>query len=166
MKWNSEVQAKYQAFAKLYISSYNQKIDCADLAIATLVDFAQKEKLPLKFKYYKHGWQWFPFDPEKDDAQKFKQSAMSMFGALNIIDNTKIIQIGFAKPGDFIMSKWSGALGHTRVIYSVTPVENKFKVVWYQGNLPPVKPEQREDYFSNIANVYQQQPRRWNFEQF
>jgi hypothetical protein len=38
--------------------------------------------------------------------------------------------------------------------------------VWYQGNLPPVKPEKRTDLFSNIEDVYNKQPRRWNFEQF
>lgn len=91
---------------------------------------------------------------------------MIMFGALNVIDNTKEVGIANAKPGDFIMSKWSNTLGHTRVIHSVTPTENKFKVVWYQRNLPPVKPEKREDFFSNIDGVYGEKPRRWNFEQF
>lgn len=166
MKWNSEKIAKYQEFARVYVAAYSQKIDCADLAIAALVDFAKKEGLPIRFKYYDKSWRWVAFDPANDDAQEFKKRAMVMFGALNVIDNTKGIPIAAARPGDFIMSKWNNSLGHTRVIHSITPIQNKFKVVWYQGNLPPVKPERKEDFFSNIGSVYGQQPRRWNFEQF
>lgn len=165
MEWNNEIKAKYHQFAGFYVAAYHQKIDCADLAIATLVEFANKESLPIKFKYYNSGWQWITFSP-KDDAQKFKKQAMDMLGALNVIDNTIKVSIAAAKPGDFIMSKWNNSLGHTRVIHSITPVKNKFIVVWYQGNLPPVIPEKREDFFSNINSVYEQQPRRWNFEQF
>ncbi len=165
MEWSNEIKAKYHQFARFYVAAYSQKIDCADLAIATLVEFAKKESLPIKFKYYDKGWQWITFLP-KDDAQKFKKYAMNMLGALNVIDNTIKVSIAAAKPGDFIMSKWNNSLGHTRVIYSITPVKNKFKVIWYQGNLPPVRPEKKEDFFSNINSVYEQQPRRWNFEQF
>ncbi|TMP86889.1 hypothetical protein CWC05_10450 [Pseudoalteromonas ruthenica] len=166
MTWSSEVQSKYHQFAKNYISSYNEKIDCADLAIAALIEFAAKESLPVRFKYYSGGWKWINFVPSKDDKNEFKLRAMRMLGALNVIDNTSKVTVSAAKPGDFIMSKWSGSLGHTRVIYSVTPEKSKYKVVWYQGNLPPVKPEKKEDYFSNIQGVFEQQPRRWSFEQF
>lgn len=91
-----------------------------------------------------------------------------MLGALNIIDNTEPVFIGSAKPGDFIMSKWNSALGHTRIIFSVDykTKEKDFNIVWYQGNLPPVKPEKRTDLFSKIEGVYDKRPRRWNFEQF
>lgn len=166
MAWTSEVRSRYHQYAKNYISSYSQKIDCADLAIATLIEFANKEKLPVRFKYYDKGWQWMEFSPSKDDATEFKKLSMRMLGALNVIDNTVKIPISSAKAGDFIMSKWSSTLGHTRVIYSVTPEKDKHRVVWYQGNLPPVKPEKREDYFSGINGVYEEQPRRWNFDQF
>jgi len=59
-------------------------------------------------------------------------------------------------------------LGHTRIVYSVKRElkSKKYKVIWYQGNLPPVKPEQKTDYFSAINGVYGKKPRRWNFEQF
>lgn len=166
MKWTNEIKTKYHEFARGYVAAYNQKIDCADLAISALVEFASKENLPIKFKYYDKGWKWIAFNPSHDDVQDFKKRAMLMFGALNVIDNTVGIPIAIARPGDFIMSKWNNTLGHTRVIHSVTPVKDKFKVIWYQGNLPPVKPERREDIFSNIYGVYGHQPRRWNFEQF
>jgi CMP-2-keto-3-deoxyoctulosonic acid synthetase len=75
---------------------------------------------------------------------------MQMLGALNVIDNTRPISIGSAKSGDLIMTKWNPTLGHTRIIHSVRHVAkiNKYEVVWYQGNLPPVKPEMKKDYFS------------------
>lgn len=166
MKWNSEIRLRYQEFSKNYISTYPNKIDCADLAIATLVEFAKIEKLPIKFKYYSSGWQWISYTPTTDNANEFKQKAMTMLGALNVIDNTIKIPIAASKAGDFIMSRWGDSLGHTRVIFSVTPIKEKYNVVWYQGNLPAVKPEKREDLFSNIQEVFEQQPRRWNFEQF
>lgn len=168
MPWDSTKVGAYQRYAKSYISSFNTRIDCADLAIATLVDFAAKKKLPVKLKYYSSGWQWMEFNPNTMDAKNFKQSAMRQLGALNVIDNTKPISIGLAKAGDLIMSKWSRSLGHTRIIYSVThdAKRKKYEVVWYQGNLPPVKPEKKTDYFSNISGVYGDQPRRWKFDQF
>ncbi len=166
MEWNIEKQVKYQQFAKQYISNYSTKIDCADLGISALVDFSKQESLPIRFKYYSNGWQWISYAPLSDDADIFKISAMRMLGALNIIDNTKKISISASRGGDFIMSRWSNSLGHTRVIHTVTPIKDKFKVVWYQGNLPAVIPEKREELFSNIEGVFDKQPRRWNFAQF
>lgn len=130
------------------------------------MEFAAKEKLPIRFKHYDRGWKWTEFSPERDKVQELKRRSMIMFGALNVIDNTTEVGISNAEYGDFIMSKWSNTLGHTRVICSVTPTGSKFKVVWYQGNLPPAKPEKRVDFFSNIDGVYDEKPRRWNFEQF
>ncbi|MEN8179213.1 MAG: hypothetical protein ABFS39_11445 [Pseudomonadota bacterium] len=168
MPWNTTNIKAYQQYAKSYISSFNARIDCADLAIAALVDFAAKETLPVKLKYYSSGWQWMEFDPNTMETMKFKQTAMRQLGALNIIDNTKPIQIGLAKSGDLIMSKWSPTLGHTRIIYSVKydAKNKKFEVIWYQGNLPPVKPEKKTEYFSNVSGIYGGTPRRWKFEQF
>jgi hypothetical protein len=127
-----------------------------------------KRKPAVMLKYYNKGWEWLIFNPETDNIKEFKTKAMRMLGALNIIDNTKPILMGLAKSGDLITSKWNPALGHTRIIYSVklVPKNNKYEVVWYQGNLPPVNPEKKTDYFSNINSVYGGTPRRWNFEQF
>jgi hypothetical protein len=131
MPWTSMKISSYYNFAKTYVSSYNAKIDCADLAIAVLVDFSAKENLPVKLKYYNNGWEWLIFDPETDNTKEFKTKAMRMLGALNIIDNTEPILMGLAKSGDLIMSKWNPALGHTRIIYSVklVPKNNKYEVV-------------------------------------
>ena len=144
------------------------KIDCADLAISSLVDYAAKEKLPVKLKYYDKGWKWLNFDPSSDKASTYKKKAMQMLGALNVIDNSKSIALHLAKPGDLIMSKWSSTLGHTRIIYS-TQLDKKTgetSVTWYQGNLPPVVPVKKQENFSSINGVYGGTPRRRNFDQF
>lgn len=168
MGWTQNDIASYHQFAKHYISTYGERIDCADLAISALIVFASRNKLPVRLKYFQSGWKWMDYNPSKDNATKYRNNAMRMLGALNVIDNTKPISIGSAKPGDFIMSKWDSSMGHTRIIFSINyKVEEKdYNVVWYQGNLPPVKPEKRTDLFSKINGVYDRKPRRWNFEQF
>jgi len=168
MPWDEKAIKGYHEFAKSYVSTYTNKIDCADLALAALVDYADKKELPVRLKYYKGGWKWFTFDPKEDKASAYKKNVMTMLGALNVIDNTKSISLDNAKPGDLIMSKWSGTLGHTRIIYSTTTDKKagNTEVTWYQGNLPPVKPEKKTDDFSAIDGVYGGTPRRWNFDQF
>lgn len=120
-------------------------------------------------EYYAGSWGWLEFDPKKSNVKEFKATAMRQLGALNVIDNTKRILIGAENSGDLIMPKWSSTSGYTRIIYSVTLNRkniNTFDVVWYQGNLPIVIPQRKTSIFSNISGVYQDQPRRWNFEQF
>jgi hypothetical protein len=168
MGWTNKEIERYYQFAKQYISTYGERIDCADLAISALIEFASRNKLPVKLKFFQSGWKWLNYNPSVDNAVKFRDNAMRMLGALNIIDNTKPIFIGSARSGDFIMSKWNSTVGHTRIIYSINykAKEKDYNIVWYQGNLPPVKPEKRTDLFSKIDSVYDKQPRRWNFEQF
>lgn len=168
MPWDRGKIDAYHVYAKTYVSNYGQKIDCADLAIAALVSFAEKESLPVRLKYYSGGWKWKTFTPGETNAKDFKREAMRDLGALNVIDNTKPVAVNAAKAGDLVMSKWSPTLGHTRIIYSVKYDSSlkKYEVIWYQGNLPPVVPEQKTDYFSNISGVFGGTPRRWNFAQF
>ena len=166
MPWSQENIGQYQQFSKNYIENFHEKIDCADLAIVCLVDFASQNSLPVKLKYLAGGWKWYSFAPGVTNAVSFKDKATRMLGALNVIDNTKSIQIADAQPGDLIMTKWNASLGHTRIIYEIKKDGSEYKVIWYQGNLPPVVPEKREGYFSQIANVFGNRPRRWNFAQF
>ena len=93
MPWNQENIAKYQRFSKKYIKNFNEKIDCADLAIVCLVDFATENALPVKLKYFAGGWKWYSFAPGVTNANGFKEKATRMLGALNVIDNTRSIQI-------------------------------------------------------------------------
>lgn len=169
MGWSATQQNNYSVYAKRYIAIYNSKIDCADLALATLIDFAGIHRLPIKLKYYSGGWQWVAHEVTPDNSEAIKVSMMRDFGALNVIDNTKPIQIDDAIAGDLIMSRWTNTLGHTRIIHSIKKPENEgdgYEVTWYQGTLPPIIPMRKIDTFSDIEGVYGRTPRRWKFEQF
>lgn len=172
MTWIAANIADFHSFSETYISSYTDKIDCADLAIKSLLVFAAPRTLPVRLKYYRGGWHWLRFRPTAATLDRDVRTATVDLGALNVIDNTVPITISDAEPGDLIMSRWSNRLGHTRIIYSVTQQSGAagspptYRVVWYQGNLPPVVPERREEIFSQISGVYGNSPRRWNFAQF
>lgn len=168
MAWTPENILGYHSYAKDYISGYGTKIDCADLAIACLIDYADKNSLKISLKYYSNEWQWLHFPEQGTATNAFKRKAMRMLGALNLIDNSIPIPLPAAKSGDLIMTKWSSSLGHTRVVYSIAAIPDSadFEVVWYQGNLPPVVPQKRTGKFSEIDKVFGGSPRRWRFEQF
>jgi hypothetical protein len=170
-KWTPDVISAYQIFAKSFISSYAQKIDCADLALASLVEFAYPKELPVKLKYLSGG-SWKKYDSTTDASMEhFEKEVRQNMGALNVIDNTLSIKLAAAAPGDLIMTRWTASEGHTRIIYEITPVDpaspsSDYNVVWYQGNLPEVIPQRRESLFSAIDHVFGDSPRRWNFHQF
>ena len=52
MGWTAKEIEQYHTFAKQYISTYGERIDCADLGISALIDFAAKNKLPVRLKYF------------------------------------------------------------------------------------------------------------------
>lgn len=58
---------------------------------------------------------------------------------------------------------------HTRIITDIWPVSrNKkgdYQITCFEGNLPAVNPPQRRNYYWNdlAPKIYNQQPRRWNF---
>ena len=55
MGWNKRHQMNYSKHAKRFMSQYNSEIDCADLALVTLIDYAALHKLPIRLKYYSSG---------------------------------------------------------------------------------------------------------------
>jgi hypothetical protein len=170
-KWTPDVIHAYQIFAKDFISSYAQKIDCADLALASLVEFAYPRSLPVKLKYLAGG-SWKKYDSATDpEMMHFEQVVRQNMGALNVIDNSLGIRLADAAPGDLIMTRWTPVEGHTRIIYEIKAIDpsskaTDYNVIWYQGNLPEVIPQRRESVFSKIDHVFGDSPRRWNFHQF
>lgn len=157
---------RYQAYTAEYIERYAQAIDCADLALASLIDFAYDNGLPVSLKYYSGGWK--SYLSRDYSREKYKSTVLDNLGALSVIDNTQPIEPAEAGAGDFIMSKWNNRSGHTRVIYSMAPVNGgrDYNVIWYQGNLPAVIPERRSGLLSQVESVYEGKPRRWRFSQF
>jgi hypothetical protein len=169
MPWTKSAIDGYAAFSRTYVTSFAAAIDCADLALSSLVDYAIVNRLPLRLRYFAKGkWDWYALAAGSRKGAAFKRNALQMLGALNVIDNTRKIGIESARAGDLIMTRWSPTLGHTRIIDRITldPAAGDYRVVWYQGNLPPVVPQRRTGLFAAISNVYDNAPRRWKFSQF
>lgn len=214
--WTSEKISEYHKFMASFISGYKNKIDCADLALEGLVEFAFQEGLPIKLKYYQ-GKKWHyhgspeyeSFDgaknPELRDAaaigpaalaaatmavmvrnaakkEEYKKFVRINFGADNVIDNTRKIDPSEARAGDFLMTRRPGAMGHTRVIYSIARAFNQqkqkmdYSVTWYQGTHPPEVPSKQADFLSNLEDgvdalsggpaLHEGKPRVWKFDAF
>lgn len=167
LSWDNATMLRYSQHAKAYVESYAEAIDCADLAILCLADFASQNGLPVKLRYYAgRAWNWYHYIPGESNAGVFMRKATGNLGALNVIDNTNVMQLANARAGDLIMTRWNASLGHTRIITEIGLVDGDYEVTWYQGNLPPAIPEKRNEKFSRISNVFGNLPRRWNFAQF
>ena len=169
MPWTKAAIDGYASFSQTYVTSFTEEIDCADLALSALVDYAVANRLPVRLRYFAKGtWDWYALPAGGRKGAAFKRNALRMLGALNVIDNTRKIAIDSARAGDFIMTRWSPTLGHTRIIDRIAfdQAAGDYRVVWYQGNLPPVVPQRRTGLFAGIANVYENAPRRWRFSQF
>ena len=169
MPWTQAAIDGYTTFSRTYVSEFDEEIDCADLALSALVDYATARRLPVRLRYFAKGkWDWYAMPAGSRKAASFKSNALRMLGALNVIDNTRKIPLASARAGDMIMTRWTSTLGHTRIIDRITfdPGANDYRVAWYQGNLPPVVPQRRTGLFAGISNVYDNAPRRWRFSQF
>lgn len=169
--WTYDKIFAYGLFARKFISGFGNEIDCADLALTSLVEFAYDNSLPVRLKYYaSHGWKAFESASEPS-KEAFKRLVTRQMGALNVIDNSHGVALSDARPGDLIMTRWDSRLGHTRIIYEIKATKSPrgaadYDVTWYQGNLPPVIPQKRQAIFSAIEHVFDGRPRRWNFSYF
>lgn len=182
LSWSSEDEQRFAAFVPGFVSGYSKKIDCAGLALHALTTFAGQNRLPVRLYDFDDptnprfdkkigSKRWITFDPRASDPKAYWRHISVQLGAVNVIENSRRIDMQDARAGDLIMSKNEGPgdyTGHTRVV-----VEKRWdaqrKDWWvsrYEGNLPPVVPELRESYFSEISDVYMNRPRRWSFEDF
>lgn len=173
--WTAALIKKYHDGTKAYIEDNfvktKVKVDCADLALSYLVDFAHENSLPITIKYYaSKKWQKYQIKAKQKDIANAKSYVNINFGALNVIDNTKPIAVSEAKPGDLIMSKWAGGGGHTRVIIEIKTgkTDGDASVTFYQGNLPAAIPIKKTETLKDIdfGEVTDKRPRRWRFEAF
>jgi hypothetical protein len=148
-----------------------KKIDCADLALSYLVDYAVANELPVTLMYWAEGgWKYYTVPADAGNAEPYKDWILDNLGALNVIDNSEAIDASDTKEGDLIMSKWSGSSGHTRIVVSSQVVESgtDYIFTFYQGNLPPVVPEKKTQMLSTIdfGELEDKRPRRWKFASF
>lgn len=173
--WNAEVQEKYSRFMVEFAKAYDKPIDCADLALKGLVQFAHDQRLPVRLFYFgrvagRSKRRWFTFKPG-DDNDRAAALFMRNLGAANVIDNTAEIPPGELKPGDLIMTRFQDvdSTGHTRVVIRSVfdDKQRDWLVGWMQGSLPPIVPEEVEMYYGDIPTERGvPTARRWRFGQF
>lgn len=92
-----------------------QRIDCADVALDNLLNFARDRGLRMTFKVWKNGWRYVDSASFRSFDQ-LKRFARQYLGAHNVTDNCKLIKPlarlstpdaweRHVKPGDLLM--WS-----------------------------------------------------------
>ncbi|HEU0133243.1 MAG TPA: hypothetical protein VFR28_00330 [Allosphingosinicella sp.] len=182
LRWTAEDEERFATFVPAFVSGYDQKIDCADLALVALATFAGRNRLPIRlydfdlprnpqFDRKIGSRRWIVFDPRRSDWQAYGRYISDQLGAVNVIENSRRIEMREARAGDLIMSKNEGPgdyTGHTRVLVASRwdSQRNDWWIGRYEGNLPPVVPVLKESYFGEISDVYMGRPRRWSFEDF
>jgi len=164
----ADIQA-YSNYMKGFVKSYGAKIDCADLALLGLINYASSNGLPVNLKYYSNGG-WGSYNAQGNafgSVQQYTTTVLNNLGALNVIDNTHPIKVGELQPGDLVMTKYGPDLGHTRIVTGTSCNNCSDPTInWYQGNLPPRVPEPRTAPFSSLNGGLlppRQMPRKWNF---
>src|SRR5689334_24953482 len=106
MPWTKAAIDGYASFSKTYVTAFAEEIDCADLALSALVDYALASRLPVRLRYFAKGkWDWYALPAGSRKGVTFKRNALRMLGALNVIDNTRKIPIETARAGDFVMTR-------------------------------------------------------------
>lgn len=173
--WNAEVQEKYSRFMVTFAQGYDQPIDCADLAIRGLVEFAHEQQLPVRLFYFgKVGRRlkkvWLGFKPGDNKERAARMLQLSL-GAANVIDNSEQIEPAALRPGDLIMTYFPdvGSSGHTRVVIRSVfdDKQRDWLVAWMQGSLPPIVPQEVETFYREISTERGvPTARRWRYRQF
>jgi hypothetical protein len=175
LRWSTQDQIDFSAFVPKFASEYDSEIDCADLAIDALITFAARNSLPVRLFDFDNPppnrKRWLTFDPRIDDWQTKRSFMMQQLGAINVIENTQAISLNMARAGDLILHENPDGIrytGHTRLLVSAhyDPRQLDYRIVRYEGDLPPVVPRLINGWYKDIDNVFGNSPRRWNFGQF
>jgi RHS repeat-associated protein len=171
----ADIQA-YSSYMKDFVKNYPGKIDCADLALLGLINFASSNGLPVNLKYYSNG-HWSSYNAQSGDFSsvgQYTNTVLTNMGAVNVIDNTHPISPGSLQAGDLLMTKYDPRTtgghytGHTRIVTGVSCKCADPTVTYYFGNLPPDVPERAQGLLSGVLRQGgmlgpNQVPRRWNF---
>ena len=106
----------YVRYCKANLSNYEgQRIDCADVALDNVLNFAKQRGLRVTFKVYQRGWKYVDSAQFRSFGQ-LKTWAKRYLGAHNVTDNSKLIKplaglttpaawANKVQPGDLLM--WS-----------------------------------------------------------
>lgn len=178
--WSRDNINQYSQFVPRFVSTYPSEVECSTLALIALVTFAGQNQLPVRLFDHDRAFgrfdrsagtkRWIIYDPRKDDWKSYRDYIRVQFGATNVIDNSSKISATQAGPGDLLMTEYPSGeyTGHTRVLvemrYDVS--RRDFWTVRYEGSVPAVIPVRKEGWLKDVANLYENSPRRWNFAQF
>ncbi len=106
----------YVKYCKANLTRYEgQRIDCADVALDNVLNFAKKRGLRVTFKVWKSGWKYVDSAQFRSFGQ-LKTWAKRYLGAHNVTDNSKLVRPlsrlttpdawkNKVQPGDLLM--WS-----------------------------------------------------------
>ena len=175
LRWSAQDQLDFAAFVPSFASEYATEVDCADLAIDALISFAARKSLPVRLFDFDdpppNRKRWLTYDPRSDAWQAKRAFLLQQLGAINVIENSRAISLAEVRAGDLIMHEnpyGGGYTGHTRVLISARydAGQRDYRVVRYEGTLPPVVPVLKEGWYKDIDEVFGNSPRRWNFGQF
>jgi hypothetical protein len=175
LRWSMQDELDFADFVPPFAREYASKIDCADLAIDSLITFAARKNLPVRLFDFDNPppnrKRWLTYDPRSDDLQAKRTFLMQQLGAINLIENSRAISLDDVRAGDLILSEYAegvGYTGHTRVLITARydPRQRDHRILRYEGNLPPVVPVLKDGWYKEIDNVFSNSPRRWNFGQF
>jgi hypothetical protein len=139
--WTDEYIQKYNETLKTRIDEYEQrgeKFTCEDLALSTLIDFAEENKLPVSFSNGKTTYD--SRDDIWDSALLFKINVLTNIAADHLMNSTIGITASEANAGDIILmddpegkGNNNGTMNHAIMI--VARSGSLFDL--RQGNLPP-----------------------------
>lgn len=170
--WTAEDVGNYQAWIDSFITEYEadgKVADCADLAIESLISFAEKEGLHVEITTRVKPRKVIS-EVDFKTYRAFVKAARSQAGAQNLADkqNTKPVDLKDALAGDLLIFDWSDSdHWHTMIFINQ-------KKLW-MGNVdngdqvPIIVSDKSErngngpDYYLKHSDLRGGKPRRWAF---
>lgn len=119
------------------------KLDCADLSIALLCEYAAINKLPVSWRaYYPPERRFVTFtnsDKQFKDAESFRLWSQHFLGAMNLADNTYPVTYDEWAGGDMVLMDWNQSeespnFGDDREVWHCYLIGKPGEVIYY-GNI-------------------------------
>jgi hypothetical protein len=186
--WNQSDQQNFSRATLDFLErsvAGTREVDCADLAIIGLIEFANEQKLPIRLYDYggaRRTRRWFNFYPDvpgSNDPSAYENRVLPELGAVNLLDsNTVTIQPKFLRCGDLLVNEYpdldpatAGYTGHTRIVVAskYDPQEQDWHIDWIQANGSSGEgsiPQRKSGFLKSIAPDVVVHTRRWNFANF
>ena len=104
-KWTAADANAFATWVPNYVGKYSGALDCADLAIVTVIEFAKINRLHLDFNLPSQKLRYN--ESNFINYELLKHWARKSLGARNIADNTKSVSVGQARAGDVLLFNWN-----------------------------------------------------------